>query len=256
MSAMRQDEVFAKAVFNCFLEKITVDPIIWKDGNQNEPPDFYLSFGSNEFVVEVTALMQHVKVQEQNVPILALSESLKRFVGKIEREAIEAEILNGTYYVIFNNWYGDFQGVSKKLSQDIFDFIQGTQSATQSHPISIEIDFVNYCRIQKIAKPDNHVHIGIYPRTAMVMEAARRETRELLESMIVNKSKKLGEFTQPKILLLIAQSYFVDSEVYSELAKGLDLSGFHTVFLIDGYDLKRSYVLHSQNNDWLSATNF
>ncbi len=249
---MRQDEVFAKEIFNSFLEKVTIDLIIWKDGNQNEPPDFYLSIGNNEFVVEVTALMQHVKVQEQNVPILALSESLKRFVGKIEKKALEAEILNGTYYVIFDNWYGDFQEVSKKLSQDILDFILETQSAPQIASTPIEIDFVNYCSIEKTPKSGNRVQIRMYPATGMFMEAARRETRKLLESMIVNKSKKLRELTQPKILLLIAQSYFVDAEKFSELAKDLDLSGFHTVFLIDVYDPDRSYILHSINADWLS----
>lgn len=252
MSVMRQDEVFAKQVFNSFLKKVTIDPIVWKDGNQNKPPDFYLSLGNNEFIVEVTALTQQTEPGQKPGPIKTLQKSRKDFGLAIEKEALEAGILNGTYYVTFAHWHEDFQGIRKKLSQDILRFIEETQSVSQIASTPITINSLEYCSIQKTPKPDNHVYIG-YPATAMFMEAAITEAKRLLKGAIVDKSKKLKKFTHPKILLLIAQFGFVDSEVYSELAKDLDLSAFHTVFLIDGYDVKQSYILHSLNNEWLNA---
>src|SRR5258708_7582935 len=48
---MRQDEELGKHRFDTYLRnKLFLAPILWKDGNRNKAPDFYLSVGDEAFI--------------------------------------------------------------------------------------------------------------------------------------------------------------------------------------------------------------
>jgi hypothetical protein len=251
MSTQRHDEEFAKQAFDTYLHQRTAQVIQWTNGNQNVPPDFYLSVGEETFVVEVTNLMLHVELSDKKVfPVETLYEWCNKFVSGIDAEVRRSGKLKGTYYISFTSEFEELKNYSKKLRKKIIKIIEKTLEKEQFESIDITIDYIRFCSICKFINPDDEVRFGGRPRISKWQGVAEREALENFRDSLVKKTVKLKPFTHEKILLLIARNVFVPANRYFDFLVDLDLSEFHTVFIVSGFDNNQSYVLYTKNNDW------
>jgi hypothetical protein len=250
MSTMRDDEEFAKQRFDDYLHNKTSEAIQWKDGNQNVPPDFYLTIGAEEFVVEVTALTEQIELSAKSMPIRTLHGWCNDFVAEVKRKALEAGKLRGTYYVSFSIADKDVYSVRKPLMRKLLELIANTQEEDQVASTPVEVDGIKYCSVQKTPRAGDNVFVGLYPSTANWEIEALEGALQLLKNAVTSKAKRLQPFSQKKILLLLAEYPFVSSGVYRNFVDDVDLSQFHTVFIVDSLGTDRSYVLYTEHRAW------
>jgi hypothetical protein len=249
---MRDDEEFAKQRFDDYLHNKISEAIQWKDGNQNVPPDFYLTIGDEEFVVEVTALTEQIKLSARSMPIRTLYGWCNDFVAEVKRKALEEGRLRGTYYINIFALHKNRnpQSVRKPLMRKLLELIANTQEEDQVGSTPVEVDGIKYCSVQKTSRAGDNVFVGFYPGTVNWEIEALKGALQLLNNAVTSKAKRLQSFSQKKILLLLAEYPFVSAGVYRDFVHDVDLSQFHTVFIVDSLGTDRSYVLYTEHYDW------
>lgn len=259
MSQMRDDEIFTKNRFNEFISKRTDIPILWRDGNQNEPPDFYLTMGNVEFVVEVTRLINEVETPRGPISRYKIDSSATNFVRKIEKKAIKDGVLTGTYFIHFGFVQIDFYGHRKEIKRKIHKIIADTQFDSQSFTdIELEIETQNgnkekivFCSIQKTSLSDTKVEVGGGPQEVEWSVDIQDKACELLKNTVLEKKSKLERFKQPKILLLLSSYGLTNPENYKLcLSKLPNITDFHTIFIASAFTWSHDYLLCSQNPHW------
>jgi hypothetical protein len=91
----RDDEEFARETFTRFLARTGSVPPVWQDGT--EPPDYFLSWQSAQYAVEVTQVMESFDVGARPLPYQGMAKALTGLTRRIQARALAAGVLHGTY---------------------------------------------------------------------------------------------------------------------------------------------------------------
>jgi hypothetical protein len=238
----RADEEFAKSVFDEFLRKtISEESIIWTDGNQNEAPDYFLAIGTKKYVVEVTMITDEAANMYWTW--------YKNFTAKVQSVVSGNNTLCGTYVLSFSLSQETIKRHGKQIRKKLVDFIGQTSHLSQTELVSIIVNGMRCCSVQKTRLDINVVILGGVSGTGIWESDAKELANSLLRNRISEKIRTLTPFTEPKILLLIDQFPYVSPDTFAECAKTIDLTFFHSVFMIIGSTKERQGVLwHSSNH--------
>jgi len=127
-----ESEEFCRLRFDEFLRAdCNIELIRWEDvAQRDEPPDYYLYLGGTKYAVEVTTLMEKLKVGNLKLPQLAVIASLWSLVDKVEEIAERNQYLNGAYVVSFSRPIQDLASVRDRLLNDLLAYVKETQNVS------------------------------------------------------------------------------------------------------------------------------
>ena len=245
-----ESEIICKLAFNEFLESHNaIQAIQWQCGD--EPPDFYVLVDGVRYAVEVTIMMDKIKIGEKAVlPYKKNRDNFDKWVKtEIKPQALEENILRGEYIVMITKPIPSFSEIKRSLHNDIISFIRETQNAESTSWHVVHKRGRELCQVIKSKNNGSNVIFG-----GPVISARENEMNEtmcqLLDDRLKTKTRLLQNITEPKILLLHNQYGFVDPMDYVKCKPEQSLlNPFHTIF-ITRHDKKYS-VLHSKNDSWL-----
>ena len=252
---MRNDEIAAIESFSEHLlsKGIKVEP--WEEGE--DPPDFYLMVESERFAVEVTNLIDEIKVNDKSVPRLAYSISVDRLVSEIEQESHKKGNLKGSYQLWVDGPFEDFFKVKKHIKSESLTFLEDTKDlspelgkyllAADDTGAILKTDFPEeppellqgagavFCFIsKKHGSADRVFPLKTSPKWLDWEADLAQEACGLLQAAISTKCHKLKNVATKKILLLPDLSRFMTLELYRRCVGKLHgLNNFHAVYLGD-----------------------
>jgi len=252
----RSDEEFGKSKFDEFLKSLSLDNnLTWEKGD--EPPDYYLYINGNKYAVEITTLMEKVSIGDNipPIPTKGIEGSLRSFVKNVEETAKKNGYLNGVYTVSFLRHIHGFKEIKEELKNSLLEYIKNTKNL-ENHPEKevFRQRIGGICDISKNHNKSNRVdsngiRLGWGEVDSYKLPKESDVSYQLLKERIDNKMGKLKKINEPKILILLDNYHFAESEVYrNNILHISSIDFFHTIFLVmNGNGL----VLHSKNQNWL-----
>ena len=256
----RNDEEFAKAIFNGFLiNQYDIDNITWSEVEiDEEPPDYYLHIGELSFAVEVTTLSEYIRLSpNQTLPYLSLIKSLHSTVRRVEKQARNNNDLNGLYGVSFGEPFRNYSNIKSKIVNGLQNYLQSTQGVGKFPVKTIVESGSQYCSIEKVDKSPNKIEI-LGPTDVKFADGIKKEICNLLNNILARKSKKLDAICKPKILLILDQYNYPSEglqnpDVLKYCKEQLsNLFKFHTVYIISKN--KNGMFLSSKNYQWVKLS--
>lgn len=246
---MRKDEEIAKHCFKYYLLNRFGLKTHWRRGE--DPPDYYMKLQGEEFSVEITSLFGDDQ---------AYVESLKRLAKRVERLAIQQEILSGHYVIGFGSKFNDFRRARRLIEEKALEYIKKTKLRDEAPWSSIiqEREF-QICHIKKTRAKGNKVLSGVSPGGKWTESPEFKEdVCNLLQDRITEKKRILEtkEKTEgtvlPKILLLLDRNPYSEQSNYKECVKQLQsIDLFHSIFIVRNQD--EGYFLRTQNEKWRNS---
>ena len=236
----------ARDAFRVSLRAAGVLDARWRRGR--EPPDYYLRVGLASYAVEVTRIMEKHAVGGSSHSTRGVRASLEQFSQTVEREALRAGVLSGTYCMTLAP-VPNLRGIGPGLVAGAVEYIEATRVlATAPRVVLLPLAQGRKIAIQKVAASPNHVGavmlIGPVKRAHVVQDDLRRLIRESLE----RKRARLSRVRLPRVLLLIDSFVYGELEHWRAAVTQLDLAGFHTVARIA--DTGLCQVLYSEADAW------
>lgn len=253
----RDDEEFCKAQFDTFVKRFFApSQVTWHEvAQQHEPPDYYLLLDNTKYAVEVTTLVESVRVgTSSQMPPSAVHRFLEQFVDAVEEAAKTEGYLRGYYLVEFTAPIDDFTVVREGIRDGLLEYIR-TTSGLESAPREKVFERIvsqrmpQQCWIRKVGSRPSKVKGGGPVWTKWEGEAAE-EICGLLGKSLSGKAGKLKDVGDPIVLLLLDEYRLADRHMFEGCVRCLPwLAHFHTVFVVQGRE--SAFLLHSQNPDWL-----
>ena len=249
MSSHSKSEIICQRSFDRYLTSRFKSSIIeWSDGA--EPPDFYLTLDAKRYAVEVTALIEQIKLGPEEVSINSISNSLWRMVDEAEREAAIRGALNGCYIVYLLEPIEKLAKRKSLIIQWILDYVVATKT-DESYPqkVLLRQGGISCIAITKRAsQPSLIVPIDSIDGSDGWEGDLRATACKLLQTAITVKSQKMSHLALPKILVLLNHFPLVDFDYYSACVPEITgINAFSAVFVV-GVE-EKGYMIHS-GNDW------
>lgn len=247
-----ENEEFCRSKFDEFIrENSSIASIRWEDvAQRDEPPDYYLSLDGIKYAVEVTILMDKLKVGNLKLSPLAVIASLWSLVDEVEATAKRNHYLNGAYAVSFSRPIVDFSSIRDQLFDDLLAYVKATQNVSTAPEHFVLEQGAQKCAIQKLH--DQKGYIGkVGPSGGKWEVEVAEEICTLLEERVSDKRHKLSKIIEPKVLLLYDAYHFANPEMYRSCLDSLaQLRFFNTIFVVPSN--QAGWVLYSENSHWLS----
>ncbi|HVX09892.1 MAG TPA: hypothetical protein VHC22_01705 [Pirellulales bacterium] len=257
----RLEEEFCEGVFTEFLKDRHGLSTEW----DHEPnghatfPDFHMRYGGRTIAVEVTAFMtMYEQAGRPPVSDLGIWKPLERLAEDVEREAIAAGALRGTYILTVDGPYDEFFKATKELKKLLYDFIAATREVDQvpmTVPPLVTPSGQRYL-LQKCESSENQVGIAMLDDGEAWGYEVAKQLGGLVQAVIATKAQKLKSSTLPCVLLLLDRYHLGTEREYgmvrdhvARLGAASPARAFHSVYLLDGQ--RRSYALHpAAGGDW------
>jgi hypothetical protein len=253
----RADEELCKAQFDAFVRRFSTPPkVTWEEvAQRDEPPDYYLLLDNTKFAVEVTTLIEVVRVGTSSpLPHFQIGRLFEQFVDKVEEIAKKEGYLRGNYLVSFSTPIDNFAAVQDRIQDKLLEYIRST-SGSETAPLETVFERVvpqqrpQQCGIQKLDSGPDRVVVG-RPFWFKWEGEAAEGICDLLNESLNTKADKLKGVGEPVVLLLLDEYRFADRQMYEDCVHRLSsLARFHTVFIVQGS--RGGFPLHSRNRDWL-----
>ncbi len=247
MHSKSEIEETCKRSFHAYLTtKLDREDVDWLDGD--EPPDYYLLVRGVKYAVEVTIVMEMVKVGSTQREWANIIDSLWGLVLEVEKESSNEGTLSGFYIVSFSQPITNFAKVRASIREGLLNYVRHTQDDSSAPSEVIFEQQGQTCTIEKSHNLSSNISVA-GPITFGWKFDRQREACRLLQAVVTNKAHKLSQLMFPKILLLLNAYRLVDIAYYKECVPTLtSLADFHTVFIVEDED--RGYVLHTSGSDW------
>ncbi|MCH7626179.1 MAG: hypothetical protein IIC83_09670 [Chloroflexi bacterium] len=249
MSSHSESEIICQCSFDKYLtSKFDSSIIEWSDGA--EPPDYYLTLDDKRYAVEVTALVERIKLGLEEKPINTISDSLRRMVDEAENEAVLRGDLNGRYTVYLREPVDRFSKQRLSITQKILEYVRATKGA-ESFPPKVLL-WQNGRTCVAIAKSASQPSI-IDPFDCIEGSDGwpgdlREAACKMLQTAINEKSPKMSHLFMPKILILDGRYSLVNFDYYSScVSEVTGLDDFSAVFVV-GIE-EKGYMIHS-GDEW------
>ncbi len=256
----RDDEELCKSVFNTYLLTLfTSEEIIWVPvEQQDEPPDFYLELAGENYAVEVTSLIEKMRMGGgMELPYLSTLSPLKQLVDGVGTRAQQEGNLQGGYLVVFKEPFEDFGKIKSKLEKGLLDYILKTKDEVSAPESTIYSKFDRVCTITKVHNQTNEVRM-FWNRGGINIDGMESEICRLVKEAIHEKEYLLRNISLPKIILLYDLYGFGEYNLGNPLmrkrcAEALadQIRSFKAIFVIR--DDKNGFVLHPEEVEWKRA---
>ena len=251
MTMKRDDEEFCRNAFSAYLSSVSPNLIqVWAAIEQSEePPDYELKLGGTDYAVEVTTLVEKVKVGNLRLPPIGITNSLWSIVRKIEKHAIDQGILHGAYYVGFQHAIPNLAAIQEALEKFLFEYFEKTFAKDKAEQAELMIGFQHICSVTKVFNSKTVVNIA-GPVFVKWEGEASLPICSILQEAIDDKCRKLRVIDQPIILLLLDMYSFASSSAIKECVSVLSgLDAFHSIFITkpSGNHL----MIKSENPFWM-----
>jgi hypothetical protein len=247
MHSRRESEEICKRSFDAYLAtKLDPGNVSWLGGD--EPPDYYLLVKGVRYAVEVTTVMEMVKVGSSQLEWANIIDSLWSLVLEVEKEAYNEGTLSGTYVVGFSSPITNLAQFRASIRERLLNYVRRTQADDSAPPEVILEQQGQECFVQKSDNKSSQISPAGPVRFGWKLQI-QQEACRLLQAVVTNKAYKLSQVMFPKILLLLNKYRLVDSSYYKECVPTLtSLDDFHTVFIVEDEDT--GYVLYTSGADW------
>ncbi|MCI0521639.1 MAG: hypothetical protein L0Z70_15450 [Chloroflexi bacterium] len=260
MEKKRDDEELCRSVFDEYLlnlfesEEITWTPVKQRD----EPPDFYLKLAGENYAVEVTSLIETIRVgRGKHVPDLSILMSLKRLVDRVGNQAQTDGYLQGGYWVGFKEPFENFKIIGSELEKGLVDYIRNTKSEVSAPEAIIFSKFNQICTITKGHNKANEVRMS-WMRGGINIDGMESEICRLVKGAIEKKERQLRRIPLPKIILLYDLYGFGEYNLANPLIRTHcvealvdQLYSFKAIFVIR--DDNKGFTFHPEEMEWKRA---
>lgn len=250
MISKRDDEEYCRQAFAEYLDIISVaSQQVWNPVDRsNEPPDFELNLDGTKYAIDVTTLMEKVKVGDLSLTPIGITHSLWKIVRNVEKEAREQGKLHGAYYVGFQSPVHNLSDVRDEIGNFLLDYFERTIDIDKAEKVNLKIGYRQICSIAKVFNSETIVQIG-GPRFVKWEGETNLPICSMLQEAINNKKHKLRTVKDPIILLLLDMYSFAESQAIKRCVSTLKgLGSFHSIFVakLSG----RHFMLWSVNPSW------
>lgn len=233
----RSDEEFAKEAFALFLrEGRPSRQQNWHDVPRGkDPPDYWLTFGSAKFAMEVTTFTTNYMSsgKKEGLSSIGVASLIRRFDQEVTDAAKAKNHLNGCYVVDFHEPFDDLDKHLDQLKRHAIDFITTTVNAEQTSEKVINVPNAPRCRIRKVHRDKSYV-ASIILSDAKFEGEVREELFKLIATCVNRKAHALRQVTGSKILLLLDRYYVAESDDFPDEFGSLPaINSFHAVFIVD-----------------------
>lgn len=242
----RNGEAMARDAFRQALRVAGVVDMGWRRGA--EPPDYYLRVGRTSYAVEVTRVMERHAVGSLSLPTHGVRASLEELPRAVERAALRAGILSGSYGMTLAP-VPNLRAIAPQLIAGALRYLGATRFASEApRELLLGLREGRKIAIQKVACAPDRVGGVMFIGPVKRAHRVHQDLVRLLGESMAKKAARLARVRLPRVLLL------VDSYVYGELdhwrcaISALDVTRFHTVARIA--DVGVCHVLHSEKRAW------
>lgn len=251
MTNKRDDEEYCRQAFSEFISSMSPCYIqSWREIEQSdEPPDYELNLDGKDYAIEVTTLMEKVRVGDLRLPPAGIVRYLWRIVKNVEQQALDQGKLSGAYYVGFLHPIPDLHSVQDDLESFLLEYFEKTYEEERAEEAKLIIDYLHICTIAKVFNSKSYITIG-GPIFMKWEGEFNLPICSILQETITDKNQKLRMIRKPIILLLLDMYSFAESSAIKECVPKIDgLDGFHSVFIAKPNG--GHFMLKSANPDWM-----
>jgi hypothetical protein len=253
----RDDEELCKSVFNTYLLTLFAsEEIIWTPVKQkDEPPDFYLELAGENYAVEVTSLIEKMRMGGGiALPYFSTFFPLKQLVDEVSIRARKDDCLQGGYLVVFKEPFENFGNIKSRLEEGLLDYILKTKDEASAPESTIYKKFDRVCTITKVHNQTNEVNT-FWNRDGINIDGMESGICHLAKKAIQEKEHLLRNISLPKIILLYDLYGFGEYNLSSHrirkrCAEALadQFRAFKAIFVIR--DDKKGFVFYPEKMEW------
>lgn len=195
----------------------------------------------------MTVLDEQVEFGPKRVSINSISYPLWRMVNEAGQEATIRGTLKGYYIVHLREPVDRLSKQKESITNKILEYVR-TTSMAELFPLEVLVrqNGRSCVAIEKRASQPSKID------SFDSIEGSgdpRERSCALLQTAIIEKSRKMSHLTLPKILILLGRYPLVDFDIYSEFVPEITgLDAFCAVFVV-GFE-EKGYMIHS-SNEWL-----
>ena len=216
--------------------------------NRNVSPDIYLQILNTKYAVEITSILEKVKLGNRVIDHIEIDKSVMEFVENIKEEAIKEGVLQGAYTI----FYKPIEKIGKNkwvIAARIWDYLLRTKNMSSAPQEYVFGEGHNGWYILK-----HHSNKNYLSRTtgdAKWKGESVNELCDLLNKTLERKVKVLRLISLPQILLVLDRFAWIDAKNWIQYRERLiNLDKFHTIFLVS--DKSGNSILHSVEKSWLN----
>ena len=250
----RDDEELCRAVFDTYLLTLFAsEEIIWTPvEQQDEPPDFYLELAGENYAVEVTSLIEKMRMGGGiERPFFSTLFPLKELIDGVSIRALQDNNLKGGYIVVFKEPFDNFGKIKSKLEEGLLAYILKTKDEVSDSEETIYSKFNRVCTIEKV---HNEVRM-LWNRGGINIDGMESDICRLAKEAIQEKAHRLRNISLPKIILLYDLYGFSEYNLSNPLirkrcAKALanQCRSFKAIFVIR--DDRKGFVFYPEEMEW------
>ncbi len=238
-------EYMAKDVFDAHIRSLLPKKttIVWEKGDQ--PPDHFLMVDEQKFAVEVTRILDKIKVGDELMESPMIDDQLSRFAKEISEEFKSSPTLNG-FYVLSMQPLPNFRTEKPELKKKINDFLISTRDKVEAN-----MDLPSGWKIDKLNNENKGFGYIYSPGYATWEIEAKNQLIIILGEAIQKKKRKLAKFSIPKILLFVDKFIYSTNKMWQTITPQIKDSSFHTSARIILAE-KKCQILWSERSELLS----
>jgi hypothetical protein len=246
MTRTRKDEAFAQETLTRFFAERYPTPPTWEPGS--EPPDYWVHIAGRRFAVEVTQIMESLKVGSITLTERGANAALRRVVQQFETLARDAGLLRGFYHIHVCP-VSDYRTARAELQARLFAYLEETAHVQAAEQRELwRGRHGQRWTIQKLHERTDDLAESMSLGGAKWKGEVQEELRALLSSRLKEKAVKSERLKEDVILLLIDAYHYGDSVEWLQAARMLDTSRFHTVARV--YLEYQCHVLATSDPTW------
>ena len=199
-----------------------------------EPPDYWLSIGTQRFAVEVTTLVtEYSQAGKTPASEIGIGASIARLCEAIEASAKEAGILRGLYVLCFEPPFDNFFPSKRAIADQAREFIAKTKDSPQTGFMPCRAPEGQQFLIQKTSAQTCGVGHAMGSSSGGWAGDVEIQVQSLLDQVIAEKAGKLEGVKEPKILLLLDEYFCADATVHERCCKNVKAApSFRAIFLV------------------------
>lgn len=257
MVKKRDEEELCKSVFDTYLLTLFApEEVIWTPIEQQyEPPDFYLELIGVNHAVEVTSLVEKMKMgRGSEVPYFSALFPLKQLVERVRIHAQQEGHLQGGYLVVFKEPFENFEKIKSKLERRLLYYIRDTKDNASAPESMIYSKVGQICTITKVHNKAGEVRM-LWDRGGINIDGMESDICRLAKEAIQEKDHLLRNISLPKIILLYDLYGFGEYNLGNPLIRkrcaetlAEQLRSFKAVFVIR--DDSKGFVFYPEEMKW------
>ena len=253
----REDEELCRSIFDVHLltlferEEINWIPV----EKRYEPPDFYLELAGDKYAVEVTSIIEKIRIGTKGeISYLSTLFPLKELVDRVSDRAKQDGYLHGGYLVMFKDPFENFAKIKTRLETDLLEYIANTKNKNSSPELTIFEKYDQKCTITKVHNQANEVRM-LWDRGGINVDGLEADICRLVKERLHEKEYRLRNIRLPKIILLYDLYGFGEYSLNNPslrrrcaVALADSLSSLKAMFVVRGGS--KGFIFYPEESRW------